>query len=131
MTLQEAVSSVTQAANQDEAIRRAYEILTERYHGNRLKTYALFWRLFERDIRVLWNRTGFLHCTKLNTLLRYLLIESRQVKPEDISFAWTLTWFISPHQYVRVRKNDGSTLCLDVWAATYGTPFGGYARGFR
>jgi len=131
MTLQEAIQEVREAVSREAAIRRAYDILTQRYRGSRVKTYLLFWRLCENDVERLWARPGFLHCTKLNVLLRYLLIESGQVRAEDVSFAWTLTWFISPHQYVRIRKEDGSILCLDVWAATYGTPFGSYARGFR
>lgn len=131
MTFQEAVSQVAQASNQDEAIRRTYDILTARYHGERLKTYTRIWRLLENDLQQLWSRQGFLHCTKINKLLGRLLIESGWVQSEDIQFCWTLTWFISPHQYVRIKKTDGSILCLDIWGAAYGIPFGEYAHGFR
>lgn len=131
MRLQEAVQRVREASDQKNAVRRAYDILTSRYRGDRAKTYALFWRLFENDVERLWSRTGFLHCTKLNRLLRYLLVESGWVETDDIELRWTLTWFISPHQYVQIRKSDGVLLRLDVWAANYGTPYGDYAHGFH
>ena len=60
MNLQEAISWIAEASNQDEAIRRAYDVLIARYHGGRVKTYLFFWRLFENDTKKLWSRMGFL-----------------------------------------------------------------------
>jgi hypothetical protein len=131
MSLQGAIHRVAEASTREEAIHRAYDVLTARYRGGRLETYTLFWRLFENDIEKMWARTGFLHCTKLNRLLRYLLTESGWVKAEEIQFCWTLVWLVSPHQYVRVRQSNGVILPVDVWAAQYGTPYGDYAHGFH
>ena len=48
----------TNDTNREEAVRRAYDILTARYQGDRAKTYLLFWRLFEGDTQKLWSRTS-------------------------------------------------------------------------
>lgn len=131
MSLSEAVQSVAQAVSQEDALRRAYDILTSRYHGERMKTGLLFWRLFEQSPERLWSRTGFLHCTKLNQLLGYLLVQSSWFKPEDVIPRWTFIWFVSPHQYTLVRLHTGTATYVDVWGAAYGIPFGDYAHGFH
>lgn len=131
MTLQEAVQSVAEASSQQAALRRAYDILTAQYHGERLKTYLLIWRLFEMDAERLWRREGFLHCTKLNQLLRYLLTRSGWFSDEDILTRWTTIWLIFPHQYIRVRLKDEAEMAVDVWAAAKGISYGDYAHGFH
>ncbi len=59
----DAIKRVSQTSTKSEALRVAYDILSAKYRGGRVKTYALFWRLFETRVETLWGRSGFLHCT--------------------------------------------------------------------
>ena len=102
MEFEEAVREVASANGQEEALRQAYDIITGRYPGNRVKTYLLFWRLWEKGVEKLWRRNGFLHCNKMNFLLRELLVKSGQFKPSEVEIKWTLIWWFSPHQYLQV-----------------------------
>lgn len=131
MNFNEVVQIVSRASTKSEALRVTYDILSGKYRGGRVKTYALFWRLFETKVETLWGRSGFLHCTKINRLLRELLIASGKFTSDDILTRWTFVWFFSPHQYVRVRVADDQWVSVDIWAKAYGIEFGDYARGFH
>jgi len=109
--------------------KQAYYLLTARYHGQRLKTYLFAYRIFEKKREKILKRKGFLHCTSLNFLLRELLLESGKFSQRDIRTKWTLTWWISPHQYLEVRTEDGWQV-VDCWGKKYGIPYGKCARGF-
>ncbi|NLC31349.1 MAG: hypothetical protein GX765_04845 [Candidatus Moranbacteria bacterium] len=87
--------------------------------------------VFKKDVCFLWNQDGFLHCTNINYLARILLIESGFFKEEDIVLKWTLVWYISPHQYLRVKMIDDEFINVDIWAKNYKIEFGDYARGFK
>lgn len=76
------------------------------------------------------GKKGFLHCTKLNYLIRILLIKGGLFKEEDIELRWTSTWLIFPHQYLKVKINKNKFINVDLWGKAYGIPFGSYARGF-
>ncbi len=131
MSFAEAVEKISQASTKSDALRVAYDILSTKYHGGRVKTYALFWRLFEDTFEKLWSRSGFLHCTKINRVLRELLLASGKFAPSDIRTRWTLVWYVSPHQYMQVRVENEQWVSVDIWAKAYGIQFGDYARGFK
>lgn len=124
--MEPAIEQVRRAVDQKTALRVAYNILTKRYHGGHIETVTRFWELFEDDVPQLWMRSGFLHCTNANRLLRELLLRSGRFTPEDIANRWTLHWYISPHQYLTVQTEDGP-IDVDVWAHTFGIPFGRHA----
>lgn len=115
----------------EECARKAYVILTEKYGGDRIKTYSRIFELFACDVAKLWSRSGFLHCSHLNYLLRITLVKSGFFKDEDIQLKWTQIWYISPHQYLRVKLDDEKYVNIDVWAHVYGIKFGDYAHGFH
>ncbi len=129
--MQDVVDVLKESKTKMECLRRAYDILSERYHGHRFKTYTHLSELFSSDLLLLWNRRGFLHCTNLNYLLKILLVKSELFKDEDIYFRWTAIWFISPHQYVTVKINEADKVNVDLWGKIYGIPFGEYAHGAR
>lgn len=131
MTFAEAVSSLEATESKERALMVAYDILTTKYYGNRLKTFTRLFDLFRTDADSLWAQNGFLHCTNLNILLRELLIHSGKFTDEDIQKKWTQIRYLSPHQYVRVRVGSEKWINVDVWAKTYGTKFGDYAHGFK
>lgn len=129
--MQSIAGALHELHSQDECLRKAYDILTKKYYGNRIKTLLRFFDLFPRSLNKLWSKNGFLHCTNFNWLLRILLIKSGHFTEKDVTTCWTLLWFVSPHQFIRVTMENGQKINIDLWAAVYGIPFGDYAHGFH
>ena len=127
--MQAIVDDLKKSSNKEECLRHAYEILDKKYRGWRVKTWARVWEVFEKDAEKMWAMEGFLHCTNMNYLLRILLVGSGFFKDEDICLVWTQIWYVSPHQYMKVRI-VGRWVNIDIWAHAYGTQFGRYASGF-
>jgi hypothetical protein len=130
LSLAEAVAFVKAAKGRQDSLRRAYDLMTERYYGERLRMLRECRTWFANDPAKNWRKRGFLHCTNMNALLRYLLLESGRFSPEDVTFRWTLIWYCSPHQYARVRC-DGKWVDVDLWAHAYGVTLGKHAHGLR
>lgn len=124
------VEKLKQLGSQEECLRIAYSVLNKKYHGSRVKTYLLLWRVLDADLEKLWGRKGYLHCTNINYVLQVLLVKSGLFMASDIRFRWTLIWYISLHQYIQV-KVKGSWVNVDIWASRFGVEFGGYAHGFK
>jgi hypothetical protein len=129
--MEDAVANLKECKNQEDCLSIAYSLLTKKYFGARIKTYTHFFDLFIDDPNTLWQKNGFLHCTNSNHLLRILLLKSGFFRDEDISTLWTLIWYISPHQYLSIKMQDGRTINIDMWSKTYGVAFGNYAHGFN
>lgn len=128
--MREIVQLVAWEKDRTKAARVAYEKLSERFHGSRWFTFLHLDRFLITDIRILWKKR-ILHCNHLNYLLRTVLMASGRFAPDDVVARWTLIWFVSPHQYLRVRLENGGWLPVDLWSRSYGIPFGSYAHGFR
>lgn len=131
LKIQQVIDGLKKTRTKQECLHKAYRLLTAKYHGNRLKTVTRFLELCPRSVDAVWARSGFLHCTNLNWLLRVLLVKSGHFTEEDIETCWTLLWYVSPHQYLRVKLDDGQQAKVDVWANVYGIGFGDYAHGFH
>lgn len=129
-SLDEVVAALRLAPDPSTVLRTGYDVLSSRYHGQRLATLTRFFELFPRELRRLWPRTGFMHCTNINRLFRHILLGSGRFSPSDIQTRWTLLWLISPHQYLRVRVGK-EWVKVDVWAKVFGIPFGDYAHRFH
>ena len=112
-------------------MRKTYSVLTKKYRGGRIKTYTRFFELFGFDAEKIWKKKGFLHCTNLNKLMRLLLARSGWFKEGDIRKKWTLIWYLSPHQYLRIRVGRDALVNIDLWGKPYGIQYGDYARGFH
>lgn len=125
------INALKQYKTKSEALLKAYTLLTVRYRGYRLKTVTHLPDLVNVDIAKMWERSGFLHCTKLNYLLRILLINSGQFTEDEINLKWTTINFLSPHQYARVRIDGERWINIDLWGKAYGIKFGDYGHGFH
>lgn len=124
-----AVEKVRAAGSKELALKRASEVVTERCRGYRLRTYLYFWKAFETDPNRLWQRTGFMHCTHQNFLLRTLLVKSGWFLEDEIKLGYSLVWYISPHQYLKIKLDD-RVVAADPWNHRFGVPLGYYASGF-
>ncbi|MDD5083858.1 MAG: hypothetical protein PHT88_02875 [Candidatus Moranbacteria bacterium] len=124
------IDELKQSASQEECLKKAYVILTKKYHGERIRTYRNLFDIFKRDLDTLWNKSGFLHCTNINYLLRTLLVQSAFFTEDDIRLKWTLVWYVSPHQYLQVLVGS-EWINVDIWAHAYGIGFGDNACGFH
>lgn len=129
--MQEVIDTLKNSANQEECLRRAYEIMTDRFRGGRMLIFLRPFQIFISNARKVWANPGLTHCHNANYLLRTLLVRSGFFDNEDIKNKWTLIWYISPHQYVQVTLNTGKKVNVDMWAKVYGTKFGDYAHGFH
>ncbi len=114
-----------------EVLDAAYDLLTTKYRGYRLKTVYRLHELIDNDITNMWERSGFIHCNKMNYLLGVLLLGSNKFTGDDIEFKWTAIFYFSPHQYVKVRVGENEWVNVDVWGNAYGIPLGSYGHGLR
>lgn len=130
-SLQNVVEELRKSKNKEECLRRAYDVLSAKYRGYKFRTYLKLHEHFIFDVERLWKKSGFLHCTNFNYLLRILLIQSGFFKSEDIIKKWTLLYYISPHQYLKIKINDQEFVNVDLWGKIYGIKLGDYMRGFH
>ncbi len=127
--LQQAITRVKQAVSLMAAIQMALDIMADKYCSRHFMTYLLLYRLFEKDPNKLWQRSGFLHCTQQNYLLRVLLIKSGWLTENQIHLNYSLVWYISPHQFLRLILPT-RPVAVDPWNYDQGVPLGCYAVGF-
>ena len=128
--MQKVVEELKKSSSQEECLRRAYGILISKYQGKRLKTFTKFFNVFENDAQALWDKEGFMHCTNINYLMRILLVKSRFFCENDICLKWTQIWFVSPHQYLKIKAGE-KWIDIDVWAHDFGIEFGDKSHGFH
>ena len=117
--------------SKEDTLRNAYDTISNRYVGGRLETFTRLHDLFSESVQDIWNRTGFLHCTNQNYLLALILVKSGRFRAEDVQPKWTMIWYCSPHQYLRVRVGNDHWVDVDPWARHYGISFGEHAKGFN
>jgi hypothetical protein len=128
--LEQEIAKLKEGESQEEIIRKAYELLTQKYRGYRIKTLTRLPELFDVDVEHLWARRGFLHRTNMNYLMKLVLVGTGRFASEDIQARWTAIHYCSPHQYLKIRIEAG-WIAVDVWGRAYGIPFGGYAHGLH
>ena len=129
--MNEVTSELRKTVTKEECLWEAVRILSERYRGYRFRTYTRVFDLWTSDPERLWAKQGFLHCTNVNYLCRILLVGSGHFRDGEIEQRWTAVYWISPHQYLRVRLDEGRWVEVDLWGLHYGIPLGGHARGFN
>ncbi len=128
--MQGIIVELKKSSNKEDCLGRAYEILSKKYRGYRVKTYTRIFEIFCKDILRLWQKNGFLHCTNINYVLRILLIKSEFFNDAEIKIKWALVWYISPHQYLQIKVNN-NWVNIDIWGKAFGIKFGDYSRGFH
>jgi len=129
--MQKIIHKIKELSNQKQCLRNVYEIITDRYRGYRFETYTKLFQMFTLDVQKLWNGTNFIHCNNANYLMRILLVKSGFFNNNNIENKWTLVWYISPHQYLRIKLNNRQYINIDIWGAAHGIKFGDYAHGFH
>jgi hypothetical protein len=125
------IKKLKESRSKEECLKAAYKILTSKYHGHRYLTYLRLFDLFEDDIEVIWSKSGFLHCTILDYLLRLFLVKSGFYKDSEIKHHWTMIWYISPHQFTEVKLSKKKSIFVDIWGKNNGIKYGDYAHGFH
>jgi hypothetical protein len=126
----EVIDDLKKCATSNECLEKTYDILSHRFHGQHIKTYTRIWELQEKNIEILWKKKGFMHCTNINYLLRFLLVKSGWFEENNIQLKWTFYLYISPHQYAIVTA-DKKAIPVDIWAKFIGIRLGDYAHGFH
>ena len=129
--MEKAVAYVCDAHEKYEALQRAYDLITKRFHGTHVRTYIELWKLWPQNAASLWQKTGFMHCTNQNYLLGTLLTLSGHFKPADIKTQWTTLYLIFPHQYMRIHLEPEKIVNVDPWAHAFHIPLGDHAHGFH
>jgi len=125
-----AIDQVKKQKNQEQAVKKSLEIITSKFVGYRFRTYIYFWKLFDSDPNTTWSRKGdFMHCHHQNLFLRILLVKSGWFEDSDISHGYSLVWYISPHQYLRIQMED-KIVGVDPWNQAYGARWDEHASGF-
>jgi hypothetical protein len=107
------------AQNNSEFLKLAYEYVTQKYTGSRIKTITQWQKAFADPYT---SSSGFLPCTGQNYLLRTMLIKSGHFTEDDIKVKVVpLNFFI--HQYLLVSV-DGADIAVDPWSHFLGKKIG-------
>jgi len=117
----------------NEFLSLAYDYLGQKYlykgplFFRRFKVFTNFSALFI-NLDDLYRRTGFMHCTQLNFVLRLFLVNSGFFKEEDIKVEHVfLNFFI--HQYLQVKVNN-HWLDVDIFGYSDGLKIGQHLKIF-
>lgn len=112
-------------AQDKEFLKSAYEFVTTKHHGERIKTLTEPWLAWQDPLSA---QPGFTPCNISNQLLRTMLVVSGKFQNEDVQVRYTfLNFFI--HQYLQVKVND-KWIDVDPWAKALGIEFGKHANLF-
>ena len=130
-SMENAIEELKRTSSQEECLKKAYEIMTKRFRGHRFKTITRIPQIFSFDIESFWNTPGFMLCHNMAWLLRILLVKSGHFENEDLISKWTQVWYISPHNYLKVKMKSGKVINVDTWGASQGIKFGEYAHGIH
>ncbi|HXS14550.1 MAG TPA: hypothetical protein VN711_00285 [Candidatus Saccharimonadales bacterium] len=114
-----------EATSNEEFLKKSYDYITSRFHGDRFKT---IYQCFYAFRPLFSHRTGYLPCSMQNQLLKIMLIKSSRFQSQDIRVKTTVVDFFI-HQYMEVRLDNG-WIPVDPWGKSLGIPFGEYAFGF-
>lgn len=101
------------AKTQEQTLRNVYNYVTKNYEGREKKyKLACYPRLFLYDVNKLIQKRQFIACHIQNHVTRTLLVNTGQFKESDIKRKWTITKFITIHQYLIV-KTDKAKYYID------------------
>jgi len=127
--IQQTLAELKKCQNKETCLRRAYDILNDRFYGQPLATWKKPYLLFTQNLETIWNEKILL-CTNFSRLLKFLLVQSGHFQPEEIHLNWTVVFWLSPHNYARVWLDNTRFVNVDIWGAKNGIAYGDYAHGF-
>jgi hypothetical protein len=129
--LDRVIKKFSVSGNKEDFLEKAFYYTVNRWDGGREGLILKINRLFDKDFNKTFNKRGYMPCTKYNLLLRIMLLKSGFLKESDIELENTNSWYIVPHQYLKVRLSKGESLNLDPWSYRFGVDYGEYASGFK
>lgn len=121
------------ASSPNEFLFLTYNFLGQKYSYQswpffrRFKVFTNFSTLFI-SLDDLYLRSGFMHCSQLNFLLRLFLVKSGFFKEEDIRLQHVFVNFFI-HQYAQVRI-DNEWLDVDIFEYSSGLKIGQHLKTF-
>ena len=128
--LEAVIEGLVKTEDRESFLKEAFFFVVNRWGGNRINFILKFQRLFEKDLNKILATEGYLHCTTMNFLLRVMAVKSGLFQDEEIRLRWTHTWYLVPHQYLKIRIAAGKTINLDPWNYQYGVDYGKVGSGF-
>lgn len=117
--------------NKEEFLKKSFFYIIENWGGNRINFILKFSRLFQKDISKIIKTEGYIPCTTMNYLLRIMAIKSKLFKEKDIKLNLTNTWYIVPHQFLKIKISKKKTIILDPYNYQFGIDYGKYGSGFE
>ncbi len=123
------INQIKSLPTAQDAINYALEVLATKYESKSFESVIYLHKLFDRDPNKLWTRSGFMHCTQQNYLLRILLVKGNKIADQNIQLGYSYVWHVSPHQFLIVHYK-GQDIALDPWNYGRGANVGKFATGF-
>lgn len=121
-SLERNISEVKREKSQLAALKKAYEIITERFYGKELETFTQMSRMMLHDVNKIWNNKGLAQCCIQCYFLRVLLVRSGHFTESQIRRIHGLSLF-NIHQILTVKLKKG-WIVIDPWAKFKDIPLG-------
>lgn len=128
--MEEIIKKLSKSKNKEQFLKSSFEYITKKYKLRRSDVITYLPGLFRKDVSYLWDKKGFLYCTPLNYLLRVMLVKSGLFSDTEIELKISNTWYITLHQYLRIKINKEKYINVDPWNYTFGIKFGDFGYGF-
>lgn len=127
---QRRIDDLARGASAEVFLRRAFDWIVATWGGSRFGLALWFTRSFTTDLQAILDTPGYMHCTTMNYLLRVMAVKSGFFREQDIDQVLTHSWYIAPHQYLRVRLPAGTVIDVDPWNYQFGIDYGRHGSGF-
>jgi len=128
--VQKIVEKLKKTKTKMACLKIAYNEVGKKFHGEIFRVVTHFFHLYTGSFAKIWSKPGWLHCNTLNYLLRVLLVKSGKFKDSEIKVKWTMVYYISLHQYFRIKMDKNKYLNVDMWGRNHKIPLGAYSHGF-
>lgn len=129
--MEEKIKEYSKSGDKRKFLDKSFDYLTKRYKVSRLRFLASWLSLNQTDVNTLWNKKGFIYCTQLNYLMRVMLVRSGLFTDNDIELKKSNTWYLFPHQYLKIRLSKKDSINVDPWAFYFGVKYEHFAHGFH
>lgn len=111
-------------------LRKSFFYIVNNWGGSRINLILKFSRLYQKDLNKIIHTKGYIHCTTMNYLLRVMSVKSGLFDDNDIQIKLTNSWYLAPHQYLKIKLSNKKYIFLDPWNYQFGINYGKYGSGF-